>query len=560
MTIVIPQEDPQSVNPPRLQPFADESTFGGGPGLAAENQQVQEIAKSTNEIATFEKIRADQTAVQAAGAKLDQIHQQLIDDPETGLHTFKGANAMDGHDKVIAEYQKQANELAKGLQPDQQGAFNRMAVEGGDALNKYAMGYVSDQLEKHDANTFLAGVNQKAQLAGRSYGDPEIVAMYKDQQDKLVNARAIRQGMNPKDPKDEEYANYKMGWDSNFHSSVLGQMVNDPNFQTKANDYFQANKDQMTLDDREKAEKWLSDSSLKSQANSSVAEIMKAHPKSESASLAAADKIEDPDVRTMARQTISSQFSQNRAADKNDKEQTFMNVQDQISKQGLTDPADIRQAIKPTDWENMTGVQRQAILKSGQDMVTSPRMWADYSQAVKNESLGDMSRTDLQTKFLQYASLSDQKVILKSWADGKGDTKNLAPTKTFHEMVDQSAFDAKIVSSPRKADWSDDDYKNWKAFGDEAQQRIEATERAGGKKLSPANQQEIIQKVAIDHTFEKKGWFGSTSQQFEPYTKDFSAQVLNRFPNASEEQIVKAYAMVKNGSKAQDVETFLKSQ
>ena len=287
---------------------------------------------------------------------------------------------------------------------------------------------------------------------------------------------------------------------------------------------------------------------------------MKAHPKSESDSLAAADKIDDPDVRSATRSLISAQFSQNRAAEKNDKEQTFEKVMDQVTKTGLTDPADIRNAIKTTDWNNMTGAQRMAVQKIGQDIVTSPKMWADYTQAVKTGSLSEMSQADVMTKFTQYASPSDGKTIMKAWSESQKDAKSLAPTKTFHEMVDQAAVDAKVVSSPRKSDWSDDEMHNWKVLGDTVQQQMEATERANGKKLTPSQQQEIINKVVIDHTFVKKGWFGSEDQVFEPYTKEFSSQVLNKFPNASEDQITKAYQMVRNGSKGKDVEAFLKAR
>src|SRR5579863_8899794 len=120
MPIIIPQDTPQSVEPPHIQPVADETTFGGGPGLAAEGAQIQEVAQHTNEIATFEKIRADQTAVQAATAQLAAVHSKLLTDPKEGLPAYQGINAMTGHDKIMAEYQKTANELAKGLQPDQQ--------------------------------------------------------------------------------------------------------------------------------------------------------------------------------------------------------------------------------------------------------------------------------------------------------------------------------------------------------------------------------------------------------------------------------------------------------
>lgn len=551
MAIIIPQENSQPVGTPRIQPAADETTFGGGPGIAGINEQNQKIAQSTNEIATFEKIRADQTAVQGAAAQQADLYNKLISDPKEGLPAYQGINAMDGHDKIMAEFQKNANALSASLQPDQQGAFNKIAIEQGRALDQHAMGYVNSQIEQHDTNTFQAAVKNTTQAASNSYGNPDAVATFKSQIDDIAGARAKRLGLGFDQTQD-----FLRTYNSQFHETVLSQMVNDPKFQQKAQDYYNANKDEMDNDTKEKVEKWLGDGSVKSQANQYVAEFMKENPKSESGFLDAADKIQDPDVRTMVRQIGSAQYQQNRAAVKNDQDQTFENTLDYVQKSGATDPADIRQVIKPTDWNNMTASQRQSVMKSGEDNATSPKMWLDYSAAVKDGSISSMSRSDIQTKFLQYASLSDQKTILNTWAQGKGDTKNLAPTKTFHEMVDQAAVDAKIVPSPRKADWGDDDLHNWKTFGDLAQQQIEATERATGKKLSPANQQDLINKIVIDHTFTKSTWGGLSSQTnfvpFDQIPEDFVSNARKEYPTATEDQVARSYAVLKGGGRPQD--------
>ena len=314
MAIVIPQEDPQTVNPPRLQVHGDETTFGGGPGVEAQNAQVQQIAQHTNEIATFEKIRADQTAVQGVVAKSSELKNHLMTDPTDGLPAYKGINAMTGHDKVMATWQDQTNEMVKNLQPDQQGAATRIILDQGTALNRHAMGYVQDQARSIRYEYVQCGYEKyNSECFASMYGDPQSVQTDKANFDKLVSARAMRQGMNPKDPNDEQFTDFKRTYDSLFHSGVLGNMVNDPNFQKQAEQYYAANKDQMTIDDQEKAQKWLGDGSVKSQSNQAVADLMQKHPNSESGFLAAADKIDDPDVRSMVRQIGSAQFAQNRA-------------------------------------------------------------------------------------------------------------------------------------------------------------------------------------------------------------------------------------------------------
>lgn len=552
MTIIIPQEETQTVNPPRFQPQANETTFGGGPGLAAEHEQIQKIAQSTNEIATFEKIRADQTAVQGATAQSADTMNKLMYE----LHSYQGVNAMDGQKKVLKDFEDQANGLAKGLQPDQQGAFNKFAIEHRTMLNNYAMGYVSNQLDQHETNTFKAATKTNAESAGLQYGNPEAINTLKNQNDKMVGAWIQRKGLTG-----DEATDFKRTMNSMFYEKVLGNMVNDGNFQDKAKQLYADHRAEIDSDTRDRIEKWMGDGSIKSQANKLVADAMKASPKSESEALARADKNDDPDVRSMARQIISAQFTQNRAAEKNDKEQSMMVIQNRIGKLGLTDPEDIKQNITTTEKNSITGVQYQALLKSGQDNVTSPRMMVDFYQSIKDKSLIGMSRADLQTKFLQYASLSDQKQILKTWADGqKGGKQEFSSAGSFGDMQMQAAVDAKIVPSKNQQDWRDDERHNWKILGDEVAKQKDLTEAARGKKLAPSDIRDLFNKVVIDHTFEKKGWFGSTSEEFEPYTKEFSAAILTKFPSASEDQIAQAYSMVQRGMKAPDVEAFLKGK
>lgn len=555
MTIIIPQEAPQSVDAPRIQNAATVETFGGGSGLTAENEGIQNIAKSTNEIATFEKIRADQTAVQGVLAKTSELSSYLKDDQKDGLPAYQGVNAMDGHDKIMAKWKEQTNEYVRSLQPDQQGAASKMIVEQGNALNNYAMAHVRSHMEQHDTNTFNAYVKGETQSASKTYSDPSAVKSAYTGIQTLANSRANRLGYN-----DTERQDFLLGINSNFHKTVLASLSDDgsPAALEQAKAYFKDNKDGMTQDDRQSVEKWIGDGSIKSQANALVASVVKAHPTSEVDALAAIDKeTSDPDVRAMARQVTSSQYAQNRAAMKNDKEQTFFKVQDQITKQGLTDPSDIRQAIGITDWNNMSGEQRRAVLKSGSDIVTSPKMMFDYYAAVKDGSISSMSRADLQTKFLQFASPADSTKIMKAWAEGQKGSDRLGPTQTYNQIMMNAAISAKIIPAQGKP--SDDEKEALTQFDNELTARLNATE-ATGKKLTPTQKIEIAHQLVIDHTFNKPGLLWGSSDVFEPYTKQFSAQVLAKFPDASEDQIAKAYQMVSSGSKAPEVEAFLRAK
>src|SRR5579875_404552 len=106
MAFTVPEVNPEPIPNVREQVAASPETFGGGQGLEAIGQQTQKISADAGDIAAFERIRADQTAVQDATAKLSAIHTDLLTNPETGLPAYKGSNAMQGHDDVWSKYKQ----------------------------------------------------------------------------------------------------------------------------------------------------------------------------------------------------------------------------------------------------------------------------------------------------------------------------------------------------------------------------------------------------------------------------------------------------------------------
>lgn len=239
--IIAPEVNPEPIPGVRLQPQADATAFGGGPGLAQENQETQKIAAEAGEIAGFERIRADQTAVQEATAKLSAIHTDLLTNPQTGLPAYRGVNAMSGQTTLWNQYQKSANEIAETLHGQaQQGAFTKTAIGMGDAFLQNVRAHVSKELDAHDAQTFEVLVNNKADESGKTYGNSAALAFNYKIVDDAAQARAQRLGLD-----DQETQKFMRAVKTTYHEDVLGQMVNDPNFLGRAKQYFYKYKDEM---------------------------------------------------------------------------------------------------------------------------------------------------------------------------------------------------------------------------------------------------------------------------------------------------------------------------
>lgn len=255
MAIIAPDVNPQPIPGFREQPAANETTFGGGPGLAAEDQEVQKIAGSGGEIGALQRVqeawevqRANETAVQGATARLSAVHTQLLTDPKTGLPAYRGVNAMEGQDKLWTEYQKSANEISGSLTGDQQkAAFNTIAVKSGDSFLQQVHAHVHQELEKHDANTFDALVLNKADESGKTYGNVQALAFNNKLVDDATAARAERLGLDPQETKKFERA-----VKTTYHETVISQMVNDPNFMKQAKQYFNTYSGEMDTESRDR--------------------------------------------------------------------------------------------------------------------------------------------------------------------------------------------------------------------------------------------------------------------------------------------------------------------
>lgn len=259
MAMIAPDVNPEPIPGVRLQPQADATTFGGGPGLAQEGQQIQKIGETVGDIgaldliraqkiAQFEQQKANETAVQEATAKLSAVHTDLLTNPQSGMPAYQGKNALAGQTTLWDQYQKSANDISQSLHgPLQQEAFNRIAVEKGDNFLQQTHAHVTQQLEKHDANTFEALVGNTAQESAKTYGNAKALAFNNDLINQATTARAARLGLD-----DNETEKLMRQVKTNYHETVLGEMVNDPNAMKQAKQYFSQYQSEMDTDSRDR--------------------------------------------------------------------------------------------------------------------------------------------------------------------------------------------------------------------------------------------------------------------------------------------------------------------
>lgn len=493
MGITVPEVLPQPVPEVRDQATATPTTFGGGPGLQRIGDQLQQTTKDAGEIATFEKIRADQTAVEDATAKLSQANSQILYDPNSGVLSSKGLNSIQAHDDGWVAYQKTANDLASKLSGEaQKGAFMKAALTMGDSFNRTAMAHVSTQMEKHDENSFKALTQNLTDQGVMAYGDPLTRDHMLGTLDDNATQYARRNGMDA-----DQATELKNKINSNFHEQTIARMLGDGN-DLMARQYYSEKKDDIVNSEiRDKVEKMLGEGSLKGEAARQAGAIFKDNPKSESEALASADKISNPEVQDATRALISRKFQQDRQAAKNDQDQAFLDVGQRIKQSGKTDPVDIAQIITPAEKVSMRDDQYRALLKSGQDNVTSPKVYLDFMDKVKDGTVTKMSRADLEEKYLPFMDAGDKKKIEDMWVTGRKGAGNakLMDDQNVAKQIDTSLVNSGIIHADSKKR-NEDQKKTLYQFDGDVHSDIVSFESANNRSPKP----EEIKKIVDDRT------------------------------------------------------------
>jgi hypothetical protein len=494
MAITAPDVTPQPIQGVRVSADTNDTTFGGGPGLQAVGQQGQDIAKSVGEIATFEKIRADQTAIEEAQAKATALTQNALYNPQTGFMGTKGKDAAEVQQDTSNSIQKGLNDISSTLTGDEQkGGFNKWALEHYGVVNQQMMGHVQTQLVEHDKNSYGSLLDNTASNLAMSHGNQDAINHAFQTIDTNTQAFAQRNRYD----KDGTDALMQDAHDKLYSAIIYGKLK----FQKdgSAQSYFDSVKDNISPQVQEKLQGDLQEGNLRYQANSAAIAAVQKNPDSEVDALKAVADIKDPDAQEMARKLVSERFAQNRMAIKNDQDDTFMRMQEMVNQKGLTDPAERRNAVPEPSWNKLSSEQQRAIERGGTPDETSIVKWADFQGMVKDGTVKDLSKADFMAKFAPYFTASDAKQALDKWsASQKSGDPKAARDQSIAQSIDQSLTTAGLIHADPKLR-HDDAKMLLKQVGDNVHRQIVDYQSANnGKMPQSPDIQKMIDKQTID--------------------------------------------------------------
>lgn len=294
-----PQVQEQGLPNARFNVEAPIEAFGGGQSFSRAVDAGQGALDHVSKIAAAEKDKADDLATTDAYNKLVTVKNDLIYNPQTGAMTKRGKNAFGVIDEYQPQFDKQAQEIEKGLSNETQRAmFRRMRDKEGAELNGTLNRHLHQEKTRFDDETTMASLANVQNDAVMNYHVPGKVEDALRTQAALIQAHAGRTG---KDAEWVKEAQSKAA--SGTHRDIVERLIANGQ-DLAAKDYYAKAREQVTnKDDATSIEKMLEVGSVRGESQRQADRIA-ATAIDRSDAMEQAKKVKDPEVRDALEQRL----------------------------------------------------------------------------------------------------------------------------------------------------------------------------------------------------------------------------------------------------------------
>jgi hypothetical protein len=207
---------------------------------------------------------ADQAALIKAESELSDWKLGTMFNPENGVYSRKGGNALDITNQTLPSFDKQVERLGSSLTNDRQKArWQQITASQRNSLNSELNRYEFGERQNYYDEADKASINSAAAGATSYYQDPGQVAYYQNKGSRVIVANGQRKGL----PAEAIEQNVQ-AFNSNLAVGVIDRMVSDDPL--RAQQYYANASGAMLPDDRAKVEKVLG-TAIRQQVGSEMA-------------------------------------------------------------------------------------------------------------------------------------------------------------------------------------------------------------------------------------------------------------------------------------------------
>ena len=255
-TIGGPSQRTRALGAPQVQVVPEESL---GADLA------RPVTQAATQIWQKTQDDADTAALMEAESSLSQWQTDTLFNPDNGVYTRKGKNAIDITNQTLPQFQAQVDSISNNLTNDRQRQrFGQIAKSQGARFNGELNRYEYGERQVFYKQAEDATLDAATQSAVAYYDDPQQVAYYQNKGTRVIALQGERNGEAP-----ELTQQKALQYNSGINTAVIGRLMqNDP---LAAQRYYAKSYEGMTPDDQIKVSKVLGES-VRQQLGSQIGE------------------------------------------------------------------------------------------------------------------------------------------------------------------------------------------------------------------------------------------------------------------------------------------------
>ncbi len=407
-----PQVDPQIPQAPRVSPTMDASNFGGGRAADQAFGAARGLAGDVMEITLREEMRAQEAQANELDVELGKLENQSRD----SLYQVQGGGALGAQQKMLQDYDKQAQEVMKRATSERVREKMANAVERRRiALEGTTKGYVRGQMLQHEEDQAFSRIQIEEDAATQAYQDPLRIQMALDEQATTLKRYGALSGKPPEWVQAKTAASA-----SRIHNKVVDQYMSAGN-DIAAKRYFDANKDEFL--DQASVRAKVEESSYLG-ASRREEERIATSGKSEKEMYAMARAIEDDKLAELTERRLDQRIARDKRAAAADYSKAVDGYVKRISEKWMPANASRNHTVEDVigpGWSDLETRDQKALTKlfrieNGLEAAETDNLALTKLNAMSREELARMTPEQLMLKFRP--SFTDEhyrQYVLPTW-------------------------------------------------------------------------------------------------------------------------------------------------
>lgn len=505
------QQVQQSAPNIRRQPSArlqfDESS---AQNAIAKNQAASaNLLNTAVRIEAEERQKADKLAVLEADKRLSEIENKMLYDRQSGAMTRRGKDAFGLPDTVLPEYDATVDQISGSLANDNQiNAFKASAISRRKSVTGQLYRHMSKEGMRYDEQTTQSYIATEKNAALENFHDGERIQQSLDRQVAAYNDYADRNGV---DKKTRSLGVKQVK--SSTHSGIVQRLL-DGGDDLNAKSHYEKNKKDITGEDQVKISKLLDAGSLRGESQRQSDQIWESTNQDLGASIAKAEKINDPKLRDETVKRIRQKQNLKSASIKAAQDSNYMTASEYVKANPGLDP---QEAMPISAWESLTLQQQSTLKKYGNNPSNNSKKWLAFLDKSPTE-LANMDVADFEQKYWAHFDSSHRTRAERMWKDASEGTTSpkVTNTITFANRVDSSLRRSEIIDpNKRKSKFTEKEAKLYDEFELQASRAVEEfeLEKLGGKRKATGQEmQGVIDELLINKVFIDNNWIFSDDE------------------------------------------------